>query len=228
MGGGNTASRGGILQQHRCDNPKSGRTNSLVVLSKQNESISCPCIMLWLALYFSVQFLRTLSFLWRACQNCYGPCVRPSAHLYASCSSITAELIFMKFVTQGVLIVALPRYADATLRTANHQLKVSLRSYRNCSDRFPPLNRARLAFLSTESQIAAQSFYLYRTSVKSLQHTRCYRTPANIRTISVLILRRDLRASCAQLIFFPRKTCLRASNKGQSSVLSVSNLCIEQ
>jgi len=63
----------------------------------------------------------------------------------------------MKFVTQSVLRVALLRYADATLCTANHQRKVSLSSYRNCSDRFPQLNSARLAFLSTESQTAAQS-----------------------------------------------------------------------
>jgi hypothetical protein len=95
--------------------------------------------MLLLAVPFFIQFLRTLPFLWRAYQNCCGPCVRPSAHLYAICNSTTAGLIFKKFVTRGVLRVALPRYADVTLCTANHRLKVSLSSYRNCSDRFPPL-----------------------------------------------------------------------------------------
>jgi hypothetical protein len=94
--------------------------------------------------------------------------VRPSAHLYASWNSRTGELIFMKFVTQGVLRVALPRYADATLCTANHQLKVSLEQLQKL---FRPLSTtysARLAFLSTESQTAAQSFYSHWTSVKSL------------------------------------------------------------
>ena len=51
--------------------------------------------------------------------------VRPSAHLYASCNSRTVELIFMKFVTQGVLRVALrgtptPFYVQPTISLRCH------------------------------------------------------------------------------------------------------------
>jgi len=151
--------------------------NATVITRSQAEQISSLCfrnrtnISVVPAECYCLPYLSLYSF-YAPYRFCGWPIkiavVRPSAHLYAICNSRTAGLIFKKSVTQGVLRVALPRYADVTLCTANHRLKVSLSGYRNCSDRFPPLNSARLAFLSTESQTAAQSFYLYWTSVKSL------------------------------------------------------------
>jgi hypothetical protein len=94
-------------------------TNTAVIIRSQAEQIrslcfrnrtnlsvvpaECPCLP-YISLYSSYVLYRC----------CGGPIkivvirasVRPSAHLYASCNS---ELIFMKFVTQGVLRVALPR-----------------------------------------------------------------------------------------------------------------------